>query len=322
MKKILLVVGSISLLGLSLIVSAVIIDPSMQFVVENETYTVNSTMVFDEITVSDTYIIFNETGFYISSPNSITIKLVYVNDAITDAVNGELILDFYAITTSGTVWFNISGFTVNHEYLVKRNGTNIATSTANLSGFISYSNAVLNTKRFQIYQQEEASEDSTPPEISNIARTASNPLDTDALYGWVNVSCTVTDNVAVSSVVLRIHNPGGTWNNISMTTRTSGKYYYRSTTAFSILGNYTYSIRALDSSGNPTSSSNIAFSMPPNWDVNSDGSITVLDLVFISNQYSNTGSPGWIRQDVDNDGEIAVLDMVFVSVHFGEEWWL
>jgi hypothetical protein len=323
MKKMLLAVGSISLLlGMSFVVSALIVDPSTQFVVGNETYQVNATMVFDQIVIGDTSIVFNDTGFYVSSPNSITIKLVNINDDIAGAVNGEKVLDFYAIATAGTVSFSLSGFPVNNEYQIKRNSVNHATSTADASGFISFSNAAWSTVRFQVYQQASAPVDSTPPVISGVARTTSNPLDTSSSYGWVNVSCTVTDNVAVSQVILRIRNPGGSWNNVSMVTRTAGKYYYRSTTAFSTAGNYSYSIRATDTSNNPVTASTVLFSMPPNWDVNRDGSITVLDLVLISNQYGGTGGLGWIAQDVDNNGKVEVLDMVLVSGHFGEEWWV
>jgi len=163
--------------------------------------------------------------------------------------------------------------------------------------------------------------DSAPPQISAVARTTSNPLDTNPVYGWVNVSCTVTDNVAVSQVVLRIHNPGGSWNNVSMVTRTAGKYYYRSTTAFSTAGNYSYSIWAKDTSNNTNTSSNVAFSMPPNWDLNSDGYCMIFDLVLVSNHYGQSGGNGWIREDADNNGEIQVLDLVFVSNHYGESWW-
>jgi hypothetical protein len=323
MKRILGAIWCISLiLGSSFVVSALIIDPSMQFVVQNETYQVNATMVFSQIVISDTYIVFNTTGFYVTSPTSITIKLVSINDDMIGAVNGEKVLDFYAIATSGTVGFSLSGFPVNNEYLIKRNGVNYATSVADVSGFISFSNAAWSTQRFQVYQQAQAPGDSTPPQISGVSRTTASPLDTSSSYGWVNVSCTVTDNVGVSQVVLRIHNPSGSWNNVSMTTRTSGKYYYRSTTAFSSVGNYSYSIRAQDTNGNPATSSTVLFSLPPNWDVNSDGSITVMDLVLISNHYGQSGGNGWIREDVDNNGNIAVLDMVMVSGHFGEKWWV
>lgn len=164
--------------------------------------------------------------------------------------------------------------------------------------------------------------DSMAPQMSNIARTTSNPLDTNPSYGWVNVSCTVTDNVAVSQVILRIHNPTGSWNNVSMTAGTSGKYYYRTTTAFSAAGNYTYTIWTKDTSNNTNTSSTILFSMPPNWDINLDGDCLIFDLVLISNQYGHTGVNGWIREDVDNNGEIQVLDLVAVSNHYAESWWI
>ena len=164
--------------------------------------------------------------------------------------------------------------------------------------------------------------DTALPQISGVARTTSDPLDTNPSYGWVNVSCTVTDNVAVSQVVLRIKNPSDTWNNVSMVTRTAGKYYYRTTTAFSTAGNYTYAIWTKDTSNNTNTSSNVLFSMPPNWDVNSDGYCTILDLVLISNQYGQIGNNGWIREDADNNGVIQVLDLVFVSNNFGESWYV
>ena len=163
--------------------------------------------------------------------------------------------------------------------------------------------------------------DTMAPQISGVTRTTSNPLDTDPTYGWVNVSCTVTDNVGVSQVVLKIHNPGGSWNNVTMTSRTAGKYYYRSTTAFSTVGNYSYYIWAKDSNNNANTSSSVAFSMPPNWDINIDGDCNILDLVSVSNYYGQSGSNGWIRQDADNNGLIQVLDLVNLSNHYGTSWY-
>ena len=162
--------------------------------------------------------------------------------------------------------------------------------------------------------------DATPPQISVMSIITSNPLDTNPLYGWINVSCTVTDNVAVSQVILHIHNSGGSWNNVSMITRTTGKYYYRSTTAFSTAGNYSYTVWAKDTSNNVKTSSSLLFSMPPNWDINNDSCCTILDLVLVSNQYGLAGSPGWIREDMDNSGVINILDMNLISNHFGENW--
>jgi hypothetical protein len=101
----------------------------------------------------------------------------------------------------------------------------------------------------------------------------------------------------------------------------AGKYYYRSTTAFSTLGNYSYYIWAKDSSNNANSSSIVLFSMPPNWDINNDGHCTIVDLVLVSNRYGQSGAHGWVREDVDNNGAVQVLDLVFVAGHYGGSWW-
>ena len=68
------------LLGLTFVLHAfaITITPDTQFIVGNETYTVYQTMDFHTITVGPSYIIFNTTGFDISSDNDITITLVYL----------------------------------------------------------------------------------------------------------------------------------------------------------------------------------------------------------------------------------------------------
>jgi len=164
--------------------------------------------------------------------------------------------------------------------------------------------------------------DAMAPQMSGITRTNSSPLDTNPSFGWVNVSCTITDNVGISQVILQIHTPSGSWNNVTMSSGSSNKYYYRTTTAFSTVGNYTYTIRATDTYNNINISSSIAFSMPPNWDINLDGDCLILDLVLISNQYGQTSGNGWIREDVDNNGAVQVLDLVAVSNHYTETWWV
>ena len=51
------------------------------------------------------------------------------------------------------------------------------------------------------------------------------------------------------------------------------------------------------------------------WDVNMDGTVNVLDIILITQNYSETGTPGWIREDVNNDGVINVLDAILVGQH-------
>ncbi|UCD13474.1 MAG: hypothetical protein JSW60_07945 [Thermoplasmatales archaeon] len=160
--------------------------------------------------------------------------------------------------------------------------------------------------------------DQTSPQISNVANATSNPLDTEPSFGWVNITCDVTDNIAVDEVFLNITNPDGSYNNVTMNGINS--YYYNSSTAFSTHGNYSYFIWANDTSGNAGISSSYDFSMPPNWDVDMNGECKVFDLTLLSNHYDETGIPGWIREDVDNNGVIQILDFVFVSNHYNEVW--
>ncbi len=278
-------------------------------------------MNFNRITIDSSYIIFNSTGFYLTSSNDIDITLVYISNDFSGASNGDKVLEFYASTASGNVLFDISGFTVGREYTVKRSGTTIASPTANASEYISFSNNVWSEHLFEIFQQGMGSGDVTSPVISGVSSTNSDPLDTETAYGWVNITCDVTDDVAVDEVSLNITNPDGSYNNVSMNVGAGDSYYYNSSTAFSTYGNYSYLIWADDTSDNQKTSSNYAFSMPPNWDINNDGECNVFDQVLISNHYSETGNNGWIREDVDNDGQIGVLDLVLVSNNYGESWW-
>ena len=163
--------------------------------------------------------------------------------------------------------------------------------------------------------------DETPPEISNIVITTSDPLDTDSAFGWINITCDILDNVAVDEVYLNITNPDGLWHNVSMDEIESDGYYYNSSTVFSQCGNFSYFVWANDTNGSTDISSSYDFSMPSNWDIDMDGECKVFDLTLTSNHYNESGVFGWIREDVDNNGEIQVLDLVLVSNHYDETCW-
>jgi|GEM_PF-3822625 len=133
-------------------VSAITVTTYNNFKVGNETYTFSHNMIFHTIIVGDSYIIFNETGFYVASDNAITITLVYINDDITNAVDGEKVLEFYADTTAGSVVFDLSGFPAGNQYIVNRSGVPIDISTADGSGVISFVNSVWNDYLFEIFK--------------------------------------------------------------------------------------------------------------------------------------------------------------------------
>jgi parallel beta-helix repeat protein len=158
----------------------------------------------------------------------------------------------------------------------------------------------------------------TGPLITNIFLTSSNPLDTDPSYGWINITCTVTDNFEVQQVKLNITKPNETFSNVTMNFLTANTYYLNSSIIFSDHGNYNYYIWVRDTNQNTKNSNHYNLSIAPNWDINLDEQITILDCVLISNSYSESGPNGWIREDTNNDGNINVIDLVTVSNHYGE----
>ena len=54
----------------------------------------------------------------------------------------------------------------------------------------------------------------------------------------------------------------------------------------------------------------------PNWDINMDKSINILDMIVIGQIWGATGEPGWIPADAKNDGVIDILDLIMVGQHW------
>ena len=86
-------------------------------------------------------------------------------------------------------------------------------------------------------------EDTTPPSISNV-HVSPDPQITG---GYVNISCSVTDDFSVDNVKINITYPDNSSFNYSMT-HGSSKYYYNS--IFTDIGEYDFTIWASDGSGN------------------------------------------------------------------------
>ncbi|UCG69999.1 MAG: right-handed parallel beta-helix repeat-containing protein, partial [Thermoplasmata archaeon] len=87
-------------------------------------------------------------------------------------------------------------------------------------------------------------QDTNPPSIFNVQNLPSP----QQVGGIVNISCEVTDIVDVVEVWVNISFPGGGFNNASMTKDVGDAWFYES--IYSLLGGYSYTIWANDSSGN------------------------------------------------------------------------
>jgi C1A family cysteine protease len=54
----------------------------------------------------------------------------------------------------------------------------------------------------------------------------------------------------------------------------------------------------------------------PDWDVNLDGRVNVLDMTLVGQHWGESGAAHWIREDVMRDGQINVLDMIPIGQHW------
>jgi len=180
----------VSLILIVSVSSAVVVmttgpEYNVQFIVGNETYLSDETINFNSITIDSSYIIFNNTGFYLTAPNDITITLVYINDNIAGAGDADKVVEFFADTSGGNVLFDLSGFPAGNDYVVKRDGESFSYPTADSSGRISFSSIVDEDKRFEILQVGDGVENNLPysPSNPNPANQNTN-ADLDVILSW------------------------------------------------------------------------------------------------------------------------------------------
>ena len=75
-----------------------------------------------------------------------------------------------------------------------------------------------------------------------------------------------------------------------------------------------------DINGDPVSvmvsDGSVTVTLYPDWDVNCDGHVNVLDMIRVGQHWGETGTPHWIREDVNRDGSVNVLDMILIGQHW------
>jgi hypothetical protein len=54
----------------------------------------------------------------------------------------------------------------------------------------------------------------------------------------------------------------------------------------------------------------------PDWDVNLDGAVNVLDMISLGQHWAESGSTGWIREDINKDGLVNTLDSILIGQHW------
>jgi len=119
----------------------------------NENYSFHTPITLTNAKGNNDWVMFNNVYFNITSGNSINLSISYLNSNIDAAVAGDTVLTFNADTTTGTVWFNLSGFKVNHSYGVYRDSTKVQGLTSNRDGNLSWSNSVWSDHQFDFVDE-------------------------------------------------------------------------------------------------------------------------------------------------------------------------
>jgi len=190
-------------------VFAVMINTGVEFLVGNERYTVQHTMDFHTITINSSYIIFNNTGFYISSVNNISTMLICMDGGILD--HGDKVVEFDSDTSSGNVTFEISGFIPEVYYLVMKN-VQMTTIQSNESGYISFSNDLWSSCNFAIYGLL-PNWDINIDSVCNVLDLSlvSNKYNERGAQGWIREDVDNNGEVKVFDFVVVSNNYGKSW---------------------------------------------------------------------------------------------------------------
>lgn len=133
---------------------AVTIHPGVHLHIGNEQYNISS-LTLSRIFLAETYLQANNTQFHITAPNQIYFVLNYLNGSMMGS-SWDLLLNMTAFTnTDDNVYFNISGFTVDSNYTINRSGLSHRDSTANITGYINWTNNDWDTSHyFEVYIKE------------------------------------------------------------------------------------------------------------------------------------------------------------------------
>ena len=143
--------------------------------------------------------------------------------------------------------------------------------------------------------------------------TEGNLLEQGGASSWFNPGTINNTAGTVTNVVEVITTPGqsvsqnGTFATISFNATAAGTSAL--TLSNVIVGN-------AQGQPVPTTVTGGSVTVYPDWDVNFDGSVNVLDMIMVGQHFGESGAPHWIRADVNRDGAINVLDMILIGQHW------
>ena len=113
-----------------------IVEPGYRYNIGNEIYQTDHAMNFSRIFYTDTFIVFNNTGFNMTSSGNILITLRDINESTTGGVEDDVLLEFEVYLVSGTTVMSISGFRDNILHNIYKDAVSDTSFLVNSSGCI------------------------------------------------------------------------------------------------------------------------------------------------------------------------------------------
>lgn len=113
-----------------------IVEPGYEYSIENEIYRVNAPMNFSRVIDTDTFIIFNNTGWNITAPSNILITLRHINESTSNSVENDELLEFEVYMVSGSTTIRISGFRGNTIHTIYKDSISDTIFLSNITGVI------------------------------------------------------------------------------------------------------------------------------------------------------------------------------------------
>lgn len=144
------------------------------------------------------------------------------------------------------------------------------------------------------------------PEITLFEPADGSTFEEGSIIG-VNVAATDADGDSLSYII--------EIDSVKVSTATS----YTWTTDYESAGTHTIKVTVSDGTDEVSSSGTITITdVQPRWDVNEDGTVNVLDITLVGQNYGQTYTENLPRWDVNQDGTVNIQDLSIVSGHFGE----
>ena len=209
-SRCLFIIVLVSLLLSMFPVQSVIIDTGVDIDIENETYRVDAAMNFSRVVITDTYPIFNNTGFNVTAPDDILFVLYYINQSTINAGSNDKLVEvsIYLLGVASTT-VKISGFVGNTVYEVFDNSISQGNFLSDIDGNISLTVDIGPSTLFEIRQTS----------TTNTAPVISNPFPVDGATGVsvvgspVNIDAVDSDGDPMKTDVWT--NASGTWKQVA-----------------------------------------------------------------------------------------------------------